>query len=98
MGVHSESWDRGWSAAMQDNCENCHFSSAGGMERRSDMVAPDYIPKEDVEEYLAGYRGYCLKTWGDDWETCEFGWAPVMTIGGDDGENPELTKLGERDI
>jgi len=77
----SKAWDRGWTAAVQDACENCPFASAGGMDRRQDMVAPDYIPEEDREDYLDGYRAFARATWGEDWVTCRFGWKPVMTIG-----------------
>lgn len=80
----SPSWDRGYMAALQDFCENCHFASAGGKELRANkgehFKAPNYIPVEDVEAYLDGYRAHCQEVWGDDWDTCEFGWKPVMTI------------------
>jgi hypothetical protein len=77
---HSEEWDRGWLEAYQDDCENCQFSGIGGKDHRTDMVAPDYIPSDEVEEFLAGYSEYCLKKWGDDWKTFTLGWVPVLTI------------------
>lgn len=75
-------FNRGMLDCYQDRCENCAFASIGGLERRGDMVAPKYITPRERESYLAGYRLQARLLWGDDWQTCEFGWAPAITIGG----------------
>lgn len=84
-------WHRGYMAALQDFCENCHFASAGGKDKRANkgekFEAPDYIPEEHRKDYLAGYRDYCQEAWGDDWDICEMGWQPVLTIGEKGPEN-----------
>lgn len=77
-------FNRGVIDAVQDRCENCPFASVGGLEKRSAMVTPKYISKGDEKEYLRGYRHGARRMFGDDWETCEFGWRPAITIGGED--------------
>lgn len=73
---------RGRSDCYQDSCENVHFASIGGLDKRRIMVAPDYIDEPDTAEYLAGYRSKAYELFGVDWKTCEFGWKYVLTIGG----------------
>jgi len=84
--MRNEAFDRGWLAAYQDACENCHFASAGGMDHRDELIAPDYIPEDDRVDYLLGYESYARETWGPTWRTDRFTWgdAPVLTIGDDD--------------
>lgn len=73
-------FDRAQLDAYQDRCENVPFASVGGIEKRSAMTAPYYIEKEDVSEYLRGYAHSCRLIFGDDWQTCEFGWAPALVV------------------
>jgi len=75
-------YDRGRGDCYQDRCENVPFSSVGGLERRSGMELPRYVLPEDGEEYLRGYRDMARALFGDDWETCAFGWVPALTLGG----------------
>jgi len=46
------------------------------------MELPRYVLPEDGEEYLRGYRDMARALFGDDWETCAFGWVPALTLGG----------------
>lgn len=81
-------FERGRSNCSQDRYENAPFASIGGLNRREAMEAPEYIRKHGekyVEEYLAGYRAQAKDLFGDDWETCEFGWSKAITIGGKEG-------------
>jgi hypothetical protein len=75
---------RGWHDAAQDACENCPFASIGGLERRGNMQAPSYITPKERQLYLDGYRGFARASYGSDWETCSFGWAPAMVLPGGD--------------
>lgn len=75
----------GFMNAMQDRCENCPFASSGGMDKRTAMEAPDYVPKDQTEEYLRGYRAYCEDNYGEGWETAQWGWAPALKIDPKDG-------------
>jgi hypothetical protein len=68
---------------IQDGCENSPFACVGGIEKRSAMVAPKWIAKADREAYLEGYRRSAHRQYGEDWETCTFGWAPALVIGGE---------------
>ncbi len=76
----SEAFARGASNCYQDRCENCPFSSVGGLERRSNMRAPEYVAAADAEDYLRGYRAQALDMYGADWATCSFSWSPAITI------------------
>ena len=76
----TRSFNQGALDYYQDRCENIPFASIGGLDRRSAMVAPKYVAKEDVAEYLAGYRHAARAGLGEDWETCAFGWTPTVTI------------------
>jgi hypothetical protein len=48
------------------------------------MTAPCYIKEDNAQEYLSGYRAQARKLFGDDWETCEFGWKKALLINGDE--------------
>jgi hypothetical protein len=80
----TEAFDRGAENCMLDSIENAPFSSVGGLDRRECLQAPNYITTDDAPEYLRGYIAQARGTYGEDWRTCSFGWAPVMTIGGDE--------------
>ena len=82
----NEARRRGRSDASMDRYENAPFGSVGGIDKRTDMTAPYYIAEEDQKQYLDGYRAQCLEMFGEGWETCEFGWIPVLEIGDDDVE------------
>lgn len=83
--VCGDPFSRGFSDAGQDACENAPFASIGGLDKRSAMVAPKYIIAEERERYLDGYRAFARATYGADWATCSFGWAPALEIGGSNG-------------
>lgn len=72
--------DRGREHCALDRCENAPFSSVGGLDARSNMVAPHYIAEADREEYLRGYRDEARSQYGEDWETCAFEWRAAITI------------------
>lgn len=76
-------FSRGAIDCQQSAFENCPFSDIGGLECRSNMQLPKYVTSEDGPEYLRGYRAAALTMFGTDWQTCEFGWAPAITIGGE---------------
>lgn len=78
--VTSDTFRRAMVDCYQDQCENCPFASIGGLGKRSTMVVPTYITLEDATEYLAGYRAAAMACYGEDWETCSFGWSPALTI------------------
>lgn len=69
--------------ALQDGCENCPFSSVGGLDKRASMVVPKRScikTDEDAAEYLRGYQDAAREMYGEDWQTCEFSWRPVLVI------------------
>ncbi len=70
----------GWTTCYQDRCENVPFGTVGGEDARPDIKASDFVPPEKRGAYMAGYRACALRLWGDDYITCSFGWAPVLTI------------------
>lgn len=76
----TKAYMRGVEACMLDGMENAPFSSVGGLEQRHELRAPDYIRLIDAEDYLAGYEANAEASYGADWRTCSFGWAPAMTI------------------
>ena len=76
-------FDRAKQDAYQDRCENAPFASVGGLELRGCMRAPSYVARVDQEEYLRGYRAAAREMYGDDWQTCAFGWKPALVVGGD---------------
>lgn len=73
---------RGMRDAAQDHCENGPFGSVGGLGARSAMAAPQWITPREAADYLAGYREQARRLYGEDWETCTFGWSKSVTIGG----------------
>lgn len=75
-------YERAIQDAYQDSCENAPFNCVGGLEKRKAMVAPKWITPAERERYLDGYREGARRLYGDDWDTCSFGWAPALTIGG----------------
>ena len=64
----------------QDRCENVPFASTGGLEKRSEMTSPPWVPAADVPAYLEGYRAAALELFGAEWATCEFSWQPAITL------------------
>lgn len=89
--VTGDPFGRGFSDAGQDACENAPFASIGGLEKRTNMQAPSYITPAEQTLYLDGYRAFARATYGDDWRTCSFGWAPAMTIGGSEDKGEDRT-------
>lgn len=89
--LDNEPMARGRNDCCQDRCENAHFSSVGGLEKREAMVPPAYITKHGEEytrDYLAGYRAEARAIFGPDWKTCGFSWQPAITIEGEkDGQH-----------
>ena len=89
-------YQRGSNDCVQDRIENCPFASTGGLDKRHDMIAPEYITKHGEEyttEYLRGYQDTAKGMFGDDWKTCKFGWSHVMTLNPDGSvEFPEQKK------
>ncbi len=77
---NTASFNQGALDCYQDRCENIPFASIGGPDKRSAMVAPKYITRDERDEYLEGYRHAARHGLGEDWETCSFGWAPVAAI------------------
>lgn len=73
-------YERAKTDCVQDSYENCPFASIGGLAARGDMKAPRYITEALRDEYLRGYRDQAKALYGDDWQTCTFGWAPALTI------------------
>lgn len=80
--INNPMFIRGTHDATLDRCENIPFASVGGIDNRSNMTIPHYIHKEDSEIYLSGYKHACKNMFGEDWETCEFGWSKALTIYG----------------
>lgn len=77
----SDAWNRGCTDAYQDDCENCHFASVGGLEaRNAPLQAPHYVAEADAADYLEGYQATVQKLYGDDWRTCEFSWKPALEL------------------
>lgn len=73
---------RGANDCAQDACENVPFASVGGLDKRDEMVAPEYEkPLLDKNMYLLGYAREARSMYGPDWRTCSFGWTPALTIG-----------------
>ena len=64
---HSDEYSYNWGNmnALQDALENCPFGSSGGMDKREAMEAPDYVPEDQRESYLKGYRAYCDAHYGE---------------------------------
>ena len=71
---------RGTHDCAQDDMENAHFSSVGGLNNRDNPTPPYYIKEDEAEEYLRGYTEQAKRMYGDDWKTCTFSWKPVLQI------------------
>lgn len=87
--MSEEDWhERGRFNAMMDANENAPCASIGGLDRRHDpAVIFDWVPDEHRAEFIAGYESWCAESWGPDWRTVTFGWAPVLELTrGPDGE------------
>lgn len=83
----ANTFDRARLDCVQDRCENCPFASIGGLDKRSAMVAPSYIEGTYARtEYVRGYQYAARDIFGDDWETCSFGWAPALVVNGSDAQ------------
>jgi hypothetical protein len=78
VAVNAYEW--GWTTCYADRCENVPFGYVGGEDARPDIKAPDCVPAHKRGAYMAGYRACARKLYGDDYLTCTFGWAPVLTI------------------
>lgn len=78
--LYEHPYDRGVSEAIQDRCENCPFASIGGLNARAAPKVPAYIPAEHTRAWLSGYLDAARDIYGDDWQTCSFGWRPAMTL------------------
>jgi hypothetical protein len=63
--------------------ENAPFGSVGGLGCRKSMKVPAWVQPLEEDEYLQAYRDAAREQYGDDWETCEFGWSPALTIESD---------------
>ena len=64
----------------QDHCENCPFGTVGGLDKRASMERPTWISEADWPEYLSAYQDAARELYGDDWQTCAFGWSLALTI------------------
>lgn len=80
MKARSDAFTWGYMDALQDRCENCPFASVGGLDRRTDMAVPGYVPQAQHTEYLRGYRAYCDEQYGQGWETARWVWTPALPI------------------
>lgn len=78
--LDSEWFGRAQMDCVQDQCENAPFGSIGGLLRRHKFKRPDYVPERAEFAYFSGYRFAALMLYGDDWETCEFGWSKAFTL------------------
>lgn len=85
-------YEWGRMCAAQDACENAPFGSTGGMDKRTDMKAPNYVAKGQRDEWLKGYRDFCDTSYGLGWETAEWGWSAVVEIHPDN-----VTKVPDKD-
>lgn len=78
----SDAFLRGAQNAAMDQMENVPFASVGGLERREAMRAPEWIQGPVAEaEFIRGYQHQSRVMYGDDWQTCSFGWEPAGVIG-----------------
>jgi hypothetical protein len=66
-----------------DQCENAPFGSTGGPSKRDHMTAPEWVRPENTQRWLAGYRARALEMYGEDWETCAFGWVAALEFNRD---------------
>ncbi len=79
----SAEYIRGLDDYYQDRSENAPFASIGGLDARTDPRRPKYITPTGWPTYLLGYTDTARFELGPDWVTCEFGWKPALTIGGE---------------
>jgi hypothetical protein len=75
-------FQRGMFDCLHDSYENAPFNCAGGAGARPDLRAPKWITPNEQKAWLDGYKQAAKQMYGDDWSTCEFGWAPAITIPG----------------
>lgn len=79
---------RGVGDCVQDDMENAHFASVGGLNARHSLTPPSY--SKNHEGYLRGYVAQAANAYGEDWQDCSFSWGPALTIGGDDPKAAEV--------
>lgn len=79
----SEAFKCGFLHCILDGSENAPFSCVGGLANRAELQRPQYISEADWPDYRAGYEYQAFAAYGPDWRTCEFGWSPALTIGGE---------------
>jgi hypothetical protein len=92
---HANTFDRARTDCVQDGFENCPFASVGGIESRRSMRAPEYISDRWAKsEYLRGYAFQASRSYGPDWQKCDFGWSPALVVGSSEpnGEAPKVPK------
>ncbi len=75
----TEAFKLGVSHCTQDGWENAPFASVGGLESRGDLI-PKYARPGEEAEYLRGYIACALDSYGEDWQTCTFSWAPAVIV------------------
>jgi len=90
LEFQSSAYRAAWTDCIQDGLNNCPFQSIGGPNRRQDPRIPHrtYLdsPKSDEEmdrakqEWVRGYLDCARYHYGEDWLTCQFGWAPALQI------------------
>jgi len=73
-------YQRGQLDCTQDDCENAHFASIGGLDKRTNPTIPTYIKEADRKDYLKGYIDQAKEFYGDEWQAVKFTWKPVLTI------------------
>lgn len=78
----NEWFQRGQEDCILDMCENVPFASTGGLEHRSQLKTPKWVPTGGEQEfdYLDGYITQAELLYGSDWQTCEFGWQKALRI------------------
>ena len=67
-------FERGGEECEQDAMENAPFASIGGRAARDAPRVPAYIAAGDAAEWLRGYTAMARWLYGNDWQTCAFGW------------------------
>jgi hypothetical protein len=83
LEYQSDIYKSAWLDCIQDGSENSPFSSIGGPDKRFSAEIPrrDYVVSEsDRSEWLRGYTDCARYQYGEDWQTCSFGWAPVISL------------------
>jgi len=86
-------FEHGRSNCYQDRCENVPFASIGGLEARGQPRPPRWISADDWPEYLRGYIACAVHLYGEDWQTCSFGWAPALEIPNERAEQRVLNLI-----